>query len=180
MFGSDALHAVNAHATHQALRQNSFHRACHQEGLHAHIKQSRGGAGAVIGVQRAEHQVTSERGLHGGVGGFLVADFANHHYVRIMAQDGAQAGSKVQAHLMAHLNLIDASNVVLHRIFHGDGFHFRRDDAAQRCIQRGGLSTSGWTRHQHDSVWTFNQCVPTSFNAGGHAKIAEPGEYGAL
>ena len=48
-------------------------------------------AGGVVGVQRREDQVAGQRGLHGDLGRLAVADFADQHHVRVVAQDGAQA-----------------------------------------------------------------------------------------
>ena len=48
------------------------------------------GAGGVVRVQRGEHLVTGERGLHGDVRGFVVTNFTDHHDVRVLTENGAQ------------------------------------------------------------------------------------------
>ena len=41
----------------------------------------------VGGVQRREHEVTGERGLHRDAGGLDVADLADEDHVGVLAQD---------------------------------------------------------------------------------------------
>ncbi len=45
-------------------------------------------------VCRVDSTVPGQRGLNGDLGGFAIADFAHQHYVRITAQDGAQAAGE--------------------------------------------------------------------------------------
>ena len=71
----------------------------------------------VIGVQRAEHQVPGQRRLRGELGGFGVADFADHHDVRILPQQCRSAVAKCEPGLLVDLKLIDAGKRVFDRIF---------------------------------------------------------------
>ena len=48
---------------------------------------------------------------------FQVADFAHHHHVRILTQEGAQRRGKAQANLVVDVDLIDALQVDLDRVF---------------------------------------------------------------
>ena len=91
------LLAVRAEHAHQALRQHRFERGGHQVGLDAHIHQAGQRAGRVVGVQRREDQVAGQRGLHGDLRGFLVANFADQNHVRVVAQNRAQPARKGQA-----------------------------------------------------------------------------------
>ena len=65
-----------------------------------------------------QHQVAGKRGLHRNLRGFQVADFADHHHVRVLAQDGAQCLGKTHVDLGVHLRLAHAVQVVFHRVFH--------------------------------------------------------------
>jgi hypothetical protein len=47
-------------------------------------------------VQRAEDQVAGERGLGGELGGFGVANFADHQDVGVLPQQRAQGVAKVK------------------------------------------------------------------------------------
>ena len=78
------------------------------------------GAGRVVGVQRAEHQVAGERRLDGDLGRFQVAHFADQDHVRVVPQDAPQGGGERQADLGVHLDLADARLLVLDRVFDRD------------------------------------------------------------
>ncbi len=119
------LAAMRAQATHQALGHHRLDRAGHQERLDAHVGQPRIGTGGVVGVQRAEHQVTGQRRLDGVLGRLQVADFTDQHHVRVVTQDAAQRAGERQPDLRMHLNLVDALQLVFHRIFGRDDLDVR-------------------------------------------------------
>ena len=52
--------------------------------------------------------MAGQRRLHGDLGGFEVADFADHDDVRVLAQDGAQQMGEIEADLRLDLDLVDA------------------------------------------------------------------------
>ena len=79
-----------AQAADEPLGHDAFDRAGDEERLDAHIDQPREGAGGVVGVQRAEHQVAGERRLNGVFGRFQIADFADEHDVGVVTQNAAQ------------------------------------------------------------------------------------------
>ena len=97
-----------------------FERRRDQIRLDAHVDQSRRGAGGVVGVQRAEHQVTGERRLHGDFGRFQVANFADQDHVRVVTQNRAQTGGERQPILAFDLDLVDAVELVFDRVFDRD------------------------------------------------------------
>ena len=101
---------------HQALGEHADQARGEQERLDAHVAQARDGAGRGVGVQRREHQVAGEARLHGDLRGLEVADLADHHHVRVLAQDGAQAARESHLDLGVHLRLADAVDVVLDRV----------------------------------------------------------------
>ena len=70
--------------------------AGNQERFDAHVQQTRQDAGGAVGVQRTEDQVAGQGGLDRQLGGFFVADLADHHDIGVLAQDTAQAGGKGQ------------------------------------------------------------------------------------
>ena len=78
------------------------------------------GPGRVVGVQRAEHQVAGQRRLDGVLGRLQVADFADEDDVRVVAQDAPQRVAERQPDLGVDLDLVDAVQLVLHRVFGGD------------------------------------------------------------
>ena len=87
-----------------------------QERLHAHVAQAGDGARGVVGVQRAEHHVPGQGGLHGDLGGLQVADFAHQDHVRVLPQDGTQGRGERDADFGIDRHLDDAVDVVLDRV----------------------------------------------------------------
>jgi hypothetical protein len=84
--------------------------------------------GRVVGVQRAEHDVPGERGLHRGLGGLLVADLAHHDRVGVVPQDRPEPRREGQPDLGVHLDLVHARHVVLDRVLDGDALDLVADD----------------------------------------------------
>ncbi len=58
-----------------------------QERLDAHVEQAVQRGDRVGRVQRREHEVPGERGLHGDARGLDVADLADEDHVRVLAKD---------------------------------------------------------------------------------------------
>ena len=82
--------------------------------------------GRVVGVQGGENQVAGQRGLHGDLRRFLVANFADQHHVRVVAQNRAQPAREGQAGLFGNLDLVDALELIFDRVFDGDDLADRR------------------------------------------------------
>jgi hypothetical protein len=96
-------------AARQALCDDQGHRRGDVVGRDAHVHQARNGLRRVVGVQGGEHQVAGLRGLDRDLGGFQVADFADHDDVRVLAQEGAQAPRRRSCRLLdVLLHLVDA------------------------------------------------------------------------
>ena len=122
------LATIRAEQAHETLGEQTDQARGEQERFHAHVVESGDRADGGVGVQGGEHKVAGERGLHGDLGGFEVADFADHHHVRILAQDRAQPAREGHLHPRVDLRLADAVNVVFDRILH-------RHDVAARVVQ---------------------------------------------
>ena len=102
-----------AQLANEPLGHHGFHRAGSQIGFHAHIDQSRKGAGGVIRVQSAEDQVARQRGLDGGVARLSVTDFPDENHIGIVTQNAAQAVSEGQPDLRVDVDLADAVHLIL-------------------------------------------------------------------
>jgi len=81
--------AVGAELAREALGHDQEHGGGDVEGRHAHVGKAGEALRRIIGVQRGQHEVTSLRGLDRDLGGFQVADLADHDDVRVLAQEGA-------------------------------------------------------------------------------------------
>ncbi|EEF93677.1 hypothetical protein CATMIT_01690, partial [Catenibacterium mitsuokai DSM 15897] len=69
-------------STHQALGQDAVDGRGQQIVFHAHVEQPGDAAGGVVGVQRAEHQVSGQRRLDRDLARLQIAHFADHDDVR--------------------------------------------------------------------------------------------------
>ncbi len=99
-----------------------------------------------------EYQVAGERGLNGDLRRLGVADFADHDFVRVVAQDRAQAARKRQSLFLVDRNLCDAAQLILDRVFNGDDLIFVGLDLVYRGVQRCSLAAARRPRDQHHAV----------------------------
>ncbi len=104
----------------QTLGQNAVDRRGDQVAFDAHVQQTGNTRRRAVGVQRREHQVTGQRGLNGDTAGFQVTHLTDHDDIRVLTHDGAQCPGEVQADGRLDLNLIDALELILDRVFDGD------------------------------------------------------------
>src|SRR5271154_362349 len=146
------LLAVHAYDAHQPLGHNAVQRGHEVVWLDAHVNETADDVGDVVGVHGGEYEVTGERGLNGDLCGFLVADFADHDLIRVMAQDGAQTAGEGEALFLVDGNLGDAAQLVFDGIFDGDDFVFVALDFVNGRVQRGGLAGTRWPGDQHHAV----------------------------
>ena len=89
--GRVRLAAGRADPSHEALRDERDDRRRDQERLDAHVDEAVQCRGRVGRVQRREHEVAGERGLHRDARGLDVADLAHEDDVGVLAQDRLQA-----------------------------------------------------------------------------------------
>ena len=148
----DGLAAGLAQPARQALRDDQAHRGRDGIGLHAHVDQARQRLRRVVGVQGREHQVAGLRGLDGDFRGFEVADFADHHHVRILAQEGAQRRGEGQAHLVVDVDLVDAGQVDFRRVLRGGDVRVFRVQDVEAGVQRHGLARAGGAGDQDHAL----------------------------
>ena len=107
---------------YQPLRQHAFQRGRNEKRLHAHVNQARYRARGIVCVQRAENLMAGERGADGDFGGFKIANFADHHDIRILPQNRAQASGKSEVTSGPNGNLRDAGQLVFNRVLNGEDF----------------------------------------------------------
>ncbi|MNF43916.1 hypothetical protein D3C84_250170 [compost metagenome] len=178
--GLVGLLAMRAKDPHQALGQHPEQGRGQQEGFDAHVHQPGDGADGAVGVQGGQHQVTGERRLHGDLGGFLVADLADHHHVRVLAQDGAQAAGEGHVDLGVDLGLADALDVVLDRVFDGEDVARAVVEGDQAGVEGGGLARAGGARDQQDAVGTAHSILQLMAVAIAHAQVLQGQAPGLL
>ena len=109
-------------------------------------------ATVAVGVQRREHQVTGERRFDRGLERLRIADFADHHDVRILSQDRAQPLANVNPALtlvcpwlMPGSQYSTGSSIVV-------TFLPDLGQLAERGVERRRLSAAGRAGHEDDAL----------------------------
>ena len=121
-------------------------------GLHAHVDQARQRARRIVGMQRGQHEVARLCGLDRDLRGFQVADLTDHDHVRILAQECFQRRCEGQADLRVHVDLVDAGQVDLRRVFRGRNVPVLGIEDVQAGVQRHGLTGAGRAGNQDHAV----------------------------
>src|SRR6266849_142506 len=136
----------------QPLRQNAVQRRYEVVGLDAHVQEAAQHVHDVVGVNSGENQVTGECRLDGDLRGLVIADFAHHDLVGIVAKDGAQAARKGQTLLLVDGNLRDSPDLILDRVFNRDDLVFVVLDLINGGVKRGRLAAAGRPGNEHHPV----------------------------
>src|SRR3989339_1309327 len=87
--------------------------------------------------------MTGERRLNGNFRGFFIADFTNHHDIRILAEKRAQSHWESVTLLFIHLSLQDAFETVFDWVFNGYNFCTRLVEKRKQRIKSCRFSRSG-------------------------------------
>ena len=153
------LLALVAQHPDQALGHHRLDRAGHQERLDPHVEQAGDRRRPVVGVKGREDQVPRQRGLHGDLRHLVVADLADEYHVRGLPQHRPQDRGEGQPDALADLALVDAGEVVLHRILGGDDLAVGTVEHVQGRVQGGGLARAGGPGHQEDAVGPADDLV---------------------
>src|SRR5216684_127995 len=154
--------AVGADYADQALGHDAVERGHKVIRLDAHVDETADDVGDVVGVDGSEDQVAGERGLDGDLSGFLVADFADHDLVRVVAQDGAQTAGEGEAFFLVDGNLGDATQLVFDRVLDGNDFVFVGLDLVDGRVEGGCFARAGRSGNQHHAVRLANIAAETA------------------
>src|SRR5215475_1441982 len=151
--------ASRAEQADQPLSENAVEGRNEIIRLDAHIDKAPDHVNDVVGVNGCEDQVAGERGVDGDLRGLLVADFADHDLVRVVAQNAAQAPRECQPFLLIDLNLRDAAQLVLDRVFDRDDLILVVADFVERGVQGRRLTRTGGPGDQHHPVRLPNEAA---------------------
>ena len=113
------------------------------------------------------------RCLDRDVGGFFIADFADHDDVRILAQKRAQRDGEGEASLLAHADLIDSGELDFSRIFDRTEVARFGVEHLQEAVQQERLAAARWTGNKHQSVRRTDGRLERVALSGGEAERIE-------
>src|SRR5208282_3852458 len=148
--------------------------------LNTHVHEACHRAGRVVRVQRRKNQMAGERGLHGNLRRFRVANFADQHHIRVVAQNRAQPAREREAGLFTDLDLVDALELVFHWIFNRDDFADGVVDFVERGVKRRGFAAAGRAGDQDDSVRQPEHAAETVQFAPVHVEFGHAAQRGVL
>ena len=168
--------AIRAQHAHEALGHHGFQRRRHEVRLDAHVHEARQRAGRVVGVQRGKNHVARQRRLHGDLRRFLIANFTDEDHVRVMPQNRAQSAREGQPRLLGNLNLVDALELILDRVFDGDDLAHGVVDLRERAVERRRLAAARRPGDQRDAVGHSQHVFEEPPVALGHAHARQADE----
>src|SRR5580700_3120629 len=165
-----------AHWTQPAdepLRQDRLQRRCHQVIFEPHVAQPRHCRRCGIRMDGRQHEMTGQRRLHGNLHGFEIADLADHYDVGVLPQDRAQQAGEIEPDLRLYLDLIDARQLILDRVFDGYDVARHRVQLQEAGVERRRLAAAGWPGHQYHTVRQIERAFDPLPNVGGQAELCE-------
>ncbi|VFT30633.1 Uncharacterised protein [Pseudomonas aeruginosa] len=154
--------AVRTEFSRKALGDDQVHRGRQVERRYAHVQQAGQGLGGAVGVQGGHHHMPGLRRLDGDLGGLQVADLADHDHIRVLAQEGAQRLGEVHALARIDVDLVDAFQVDLHRVFGGGNVDVGGIEDVQTGVQRYRLARAGGAGDQ-DHALRLLECGQVEF-----------------
>src|ERR1044072_8076206 len=144
--------ADDAEHAGEPLRQHAVERRDKVVGLHAQAEEAADDIDDVVGVDGRKDQVAGERRLDSNLRRLVVADFADHDLVRVVAQDGAQTAGERQTLLLVDGNLRDAVELVLDRVFDGNDLVFFVPYLVEPGVQRRRLTRTSGAGDEHHAI----------------------------
>src|SRR3989344_1501510 len=122
-------------------------------------------------MQCRKNKMSRQGRVQSDVGCFHVADFPDQNYVRVLAQNGAQAGRKSVVTFRTDLALRNAFNMILNRVFNRDDFYFRLFDFFEESVERGRFAGSGGAGDENQAVGLFQLFFDKLQVVGKNAQI---------
>ncbi len=131
-------------------------------------------------MQGGDDQVAGEGGLGGDLGRLRVPDLPHHDDVRVLPQEGPQGPGKGEARLGVHLGLVDAGDLVLHRVLNGLGVLVGGGDALQDGEGGEALARPCGAGDEEDAVGLGDHLLEALKDPGSEAQLLYFGDVGGL
>src|SRR5664280_709426 len=137
------LLAIGADLARQALGRGPDERRRDEERLDAHVDQSCGDRGRVVGVDRGQDKVPGQGGLDGDLCRLAVTDLTDEHDVGVLTQDAAHTVGKRHVGLDVDLHLVDSVHLVFDRVLDRDDVLTGRIQTVERGVEGRRLAGAG-------------------------------------
>src|SRR3990170_8598327 len=121
-----------------------------------------------------------QRGVNRDAGGFFVADLADHDDVRVLPQEGAEAGGEGDPGSWIDLDLRDPRELILNGVLDRGDVDLGLVQPVKHRIQARRLARPGRARDQDDPVWSGDDPLESREIVGRHAQPVDPDEGGAF
>ena len=93
-----------------------------------------------------------ERRLDAHAGRLMISNLTDHDDVRVLAKHGSQRSNEGQPDPLVYLDLVDERQLIFHGIFDRNDVRGFATEQIKRRVEGGGLSTSGGTGHEHQTI----------------------------
>ena len=167
------LLALRTDHPHEPLGEHRHHARGHEVGRHAHVDHAGDGAGGVVGVERAKHKMPRERRLDAHLRRLRVAHLADEDHVGRLPQHGPNDAGEVEPDLVLDLHLVDAGEVILHRVFGRDDLRVGPIELVERGVERGRLAGARGAGDENDAVGPADQVLKKAEVLLGEAELAD-------
>ena len=117
--------------------------------------------------------MTCDSGTDTDFCGFRVTHLTDHNDIRVLTEDGTEGSGKGHARLGVYLNLVDAVDLLLHRVLNGDDVYVGLCKLTQGGIQGSGLTGTGRPCYQHNPVGTLDHALEHAVVVVGHTQIGD-------
>lgn len=144
--------AVRAELACQALRDDEFERRYDEKRVDAQVRETLEGVYGRVRVDGGKHQMAGDGSFHGQMRGLGVADFSDHHDVRILSEQRAEAVGERKPDLRVDLRVVDSRDAVFDRVFQRRDVAVFGIEARKHRVERGGLSRAGRTDDEDEPV----------------------------
>src|SRR5580765_3782258 len=139
---------MRAEPAHQSLSEDTFERRRDEKRLNTHVQQPGYRARRVVGVQRAKDLVTSQSRANRNLSSFRIPNFAHHHHVGVLAQNGTQSVGEVKIAAWPNGNLRHAWQFIFNRVLDGQNLFLGGINPLEDRIEGGCFAAAGWSSSQ--------------------------------
>src|SRR5688572_15136245 len=140
-------------------------------------------------MHRAQNLVTSQRGFDGDLSRFRIANFTDHHNVRVLTEDRPESACESKSDFLLHRHLVDAGNLEFDGILDGNDVELRIIELIERRVECCCLSRTGRASNQKQAMRSIHGgteaaigvCIETKLlHAGGKVALVENSEHHLL